>query len=40
MIDTILLVGHGSREDGGNYEIREFFELWRTRQPQCRIEAR
>jgi sirohydrochlorin cobaltochelatase len=39
MTDTILLVGHGSREDSGNHEIREFVELWRARQPQWRIEV-
>ncbi|NML16002.1 sirohydrochlorin chelatase [Azohydromonas caseinilytica] len=39
MTDTILLVGHGSREDSGNQEIREFVELWRARQPGWRIEV-
>ena len=36
--DTILVVGHGSREESGNQEIREFVELWRTRRPGWRIE--
>lgn len=36
---TILLVGHGSREDSGNQEIREFVRLWRERQPHWRIEV-
>lgn len=39
MTDTILLVGHGSREDSGNQEIREFVRLWRERQPHWRIEV-
>lgn len=36
--DTVLIVGHGSREDSGNQEIREFVDLWRARQPGWRIE--
>ncbi len=36
---TILLVGHGSREDSGNQEIREFVAQWRARQPHWRIEV-
>lgn len=36
--DTILLVGHGSREASGNDEIRDFVAQWRTRQPGWRIE--
>lgn len=37
--DTILLVGHGSREESGNEEIREFVAQWRARQPGWRIEV-
>ncbi|MEN9482161.1 MAG: hypothetical protein RJB37_41 [Pseudomonadota bacterium] len=37
--DTILLVGHGSREESGNVEIREFVAQWRARQPRWRIEV-
>lgn len=37
--DTILLVGHGSREESGNVEIREFVAQWRARQPGWRIEV-
>ena len=37
--DTILLVGHGSREKSGNDEILEFAEQWRQRQPGWRIEV-
>lgn len=37
--DTILLVGHGSREESGNEEIREFVAQWRARQPRWRIEV-
>ncbi len=36
--DTILIVGHGSREDSGNQEIREFINQWRARRPDWRIE--
>nr|WP_315251764.1 sirohydrochlorin chelatase [uncultured Duganella sp.] len=37
-LDTILIVGHGSREDSGNQEIRDFTEQWRARRPDWRIE--
>ena len=37
--DCILLVGHGSREESGNEEIREFVAQWRARQPGWRIEV-
>jgi sirohydrochlorin cobaltochelatase len=36
--DTVLIVGHGSREDSGNVEIREFVAQWRMRRPELRIE--
>ena len=36
--DTILLVGHGSREKSGNDEIETFAQQWRVRQPGWRIE--
>jgi sirohydrochlorin cobaltochelatase len=36
---TILLVGHGSREDAGNQEIRDFVAQWQARQPGWRIEV-
>lgn len=36
--DTVLVVGHGSREESGNQEIREFVAQWRQRQPHARIE--
>lgn len=39
MSETILLVGHGSRNVEGNCEIEAFAELWRKRQPQWRIEV-
>ncbi|NKI97776.1 sirohydrochlorin chelatase [Rhizobacter sp. SG703] len=38
MNDTILLVGHGSREKSGNDEIERFTHLWRARHPQWRTE--
>jgi sirohydrochlorin cobaltochelatase len=37
--DTILLVGHGSRESSGNDEILAFADLWRKRQPGWAIEV-
>ena len=37
--DTILLVGHGSREDAGNREIHTFVAQWRARQPDWRIDV-
>ena len=37
--DTILLVGHGSREAAGNAEILLFAERWRARHPDWRIEV-
>ncbi|OGB71111.1 MAG: cobalamin biosynthesis protein CbiX [Burkholderiales bacterium RIFOXYC12_FULL_65_23] len=36
--DTLLLVGHGSREASGNQEIQVFVEQWRARRPDWRIE--
>lgn len=36
--DTVLIVGHGSREESGNQEIRDFVQQWRQRQPGWRIE--
>lgn len=37
--ETILLVGHGSREKSGNDEIEAFAAQWRERQPGGRIEV-
>lgn len=37
--DTILIVGHGSREDSGNQEILAFADQWRQRQSTWRIEV-
>ncbi|MEO5606418.1 MAG: CbiX/SirB N-terminal domain-containing protein, partial [Polaromonas sp.] len=37
--DTVLLVGHGSREPSGNDEIEAFAQQWRARQPGWRIEV-
>ncbi|BDT68982.1 sirohydrochlorin cobaltochelatase [Comamonadaceae bacterium OS-1] len=38
-LDTILLIGHGSREQSGNDEIEAFAAQWRQRQPGWRIEV-
>ncbi|MBY0454012.1 MAG: sirohydrochlorin chelatase [Burkholderiaceae bacterium] len=37
--DTILLIGHGSREAQGNDEIHRFVAQWRTRQPDWNIQV-
>ncbi len=37
--ETILLVGHGSREKSGNDEILAFAQQWRQRQPGWSIEV-
>lgn len=39
MSETILLIGHGSRNTEGNREIEAFAEQWRKRQPQWRIDV-
>ncbi len=36
---TILLVGHGSREASGNSEIECFVKHWRNHLPQLRVEV-
>jgi sirohydrochlorin cobaltochelatase len=39
MKDTILLVGHGSREPAGNREVEEFTRRWRSRQPDWNVQV-
>jgi sirohydrochlorin cobaltochelatase len=39
MNGTILLVGHGTREPGGNEEIEALAQTWRARRPGWRIEV-
>ncbi|MBK8640227.1 MAG: sirohydrochlorin chelatase [Chromatiaceae bacterium] len=41
MKETILLVGHGSRDPGGegNREVEAFARLWRERQPDWNIQV-
>lgn len=39
MKQSILLVGHGSRNVDGNHEIQAFADQWRERNPQWRIEV-
>lgn len=36
---TLLLVGHGSREPGGNAEIEQFARRWRQDRPEWHIEV-
>jgi sirohydrochlorin cobaltochelatase len=38
MTTTVLLVGHGSRNQAGNDEIREFQQQWQAQHPDWRIE--
>jgi len=37
--ETILLVGHGSRDTNGNKEIEQFSEQWRAQHPDWNIEV-
>lgn len=37
--ETILLVGHGSRNTNGNIEIEKFANEWRSRNPKWNIEV-
>ncbi len=39
MKDTILLVGHGSRDAHGNQEIEQFAQNWRQQHPDWRIDV-
>ena len=39
MSETILLVGHGSRNKNGNDEIERFSHQWQANNPQWRIET-
>lgn len=39
MNDTLLLIGHGSRNRAGNDEIEAFAKKWRQRHPDWKIEV-
>lgn len=39
MKETILLVGHGSRDEEGNVEVDEFAQYWQSKHPDWRIEV-
>lgn len=39
MTETILLVGHGSRDPNGNEEINQFSAHWKAQHPNWRIEV-
>lgn len=39
MTETILLVGHGSRNPSGNKEIMQFSTQWKAQHPNWRIEV-
>ncbi|MBF0144913.1 MAG: sirohydrochlorin chelatase [Magnetococcales bacterium] len=39
MKETILLVGHGSRDEEGNVEVEEFATYWQSKHPDWRIEV-
>ncbi|HIJ82775.1 MAG: Cobalamin biosynthesis protein CbiX [Magnetococcales bacterium] len=39
MRETILVVGHGSRDEEGNVEVEEFCQYWQGKHPDWRIEV-
>ena len=39
MTESVLLVGHGSRDENGNREIEAFADHWREQNPRWRIEV-
>lgn len=39
MKETVLLIGHGSRDPDGNIEIEKFADYWRAQHPNWRIEV-
>lgn len=39
MTETILLVGHGSRDPNGNKEIKKFSQQWKEQHPDWHIEV-
>ncbi|MCK9202782.1 MAG: CbiX/SirB N-terminal domain-containing protein, partial [Gallionella sp.] len=39
MNKTVLLVGHGSRQNDGNEEILRFAEIWRARHEDTNVEV-
>ncbi|MEO5339723.1 MAG: sirohydrochlorin chelatase [Magnetococcus sp. MYC-9] len=39
MRDTILIVGHGSRDAEGNQEVLDFADYWQSKHPQERVEV-
>ncbi|MBF0420691.1 MAG: sirohydrochlorin chelatase [Magnetococcales bacterium] len=39
MRETILLVGHGSRDEEGNEEVAEFASYWQSKHPERRVEV-
>ncbi|MBF0589129.1 MAG: sirohydrochlorin chelatase [Magnetococcales bacterium] len=39
MKETILLIGHGSRDVDGNEEIEDFADYWRQKRPDLDIEV-
>ncbi|MBF0399478.1 MAG: sirohydrochlorin chelatase [Magnetococcales bacterium] len=39
MRETVLIVGHGSRDDDGNQEVKDFAEYWHRHHPQERLEV-
>ncbi|MGP1517834.1 MAG: sirohydrochlorin chelatase [Ottowia sp.] len=37
--EVILVIGHGSRQEEGNRQVREFVARWRERRPGWRVEV-
>ncbi|MEO5352028.1 MAG: sirohydrochlorin chelatase [Magnetococcus sp. XQGC-1] len=38
MRETVLLIGHGSRDADGNQEVADFAHYWQSKNPQLRLE--
>lgn len=39
MRETVLIIGHGSRDADGNQEVKDFAEYWHSKYPQERLEV-
>lgn len=39
MRETVLIIGHGSRDADGNQEVKDFADYWHSKHPQERVEV-
>ncbi|MBF0183249.1 MAG: sirohydrochlorin chelatase [Magnetococcales bacterium] len=39
MRETVLLIGHGSRDEEGNQEVRDFADFWQQQNPALQLET-